>query len=188
MESEIDLMRKNIRRLVENEIKPGVKDWEKKGQIPESIISRLSELGIFALTVPEEEGGIGYGATALTTSLEELARGSASVSLIVLLQNSIIAKTLSLAGEKSLLSQLIEGSLLGGGGVFDRSFDFQSNQLTAAGEFLIYSPGKVFVLMDQNRTYLLKDGIEVQPTTDVLAFHGAGIGSFKVESGPVAFS
>jgi alkylation response protein AidB-like acyl-CoA dehydrogenase len=188
MESEINLMRKNIVRLVENEIKPKVKEWEKDGKIPDPVITKLAEMGIFGLAIPEEEGGIGYGATALTASLEELARGSASVALIVLIQNSLIARILSLSAEKETLAEVIEGGSLGGGGLFDGTFQFQSDRLTGEGAFLIKGTGKIYVLIDREKTYLLKEGIEITPTTDVLAFHSAGIATFRIESVPVVFS
>lgn len=188
MESEINLLRKNISRLVTSEIKPKVKDWEKEGEFPDSIFSKLSELGMFGLTTPEELGGIGYGAEVLATAVEELARGSSSIAMIVLLQNSLIAQTLIKAGKRELLGQLAEGQLLGGGGIFDGEFTITDGRLSGEGDFLLNGKGKIYAIWTKDNAFLIETGLELNHCHEVLALHGADICSFKMKEASVGFS
>ena len=43
--------------------------------IPLDLVAKLSELGVFGLTIPEEYGGLGLGKIAMCVVTEELSRG-----------------------------------------------------------------------------------------------------------------
>ncbi|RKX71341.1 hypothetical protein DRP53_01885 [candidate division WOR-3 bacterium] len=185
MESEIGLLRKNISRLVSDEIKPEVKEWEKGGRLPSEILARLSEIGLFGLTIPEEHGGIGYGAEVLVAALDELARGSASLALFLLFQNSLVGEMLTLAKEEDLIAALIEGKSFGGGAIFPEGLK-EEGGLSGEGSFLINGAGDFFVLVGKEKSYLI-DTIESTPVA-TLAFRDLQISSFVVRDVPVRFS
>ncbi len=72
----LELMRDQIRRFVTDQVVPAAHEWHLKDQlIPMAIIDQMAALGLFALGVPEEYGGLGMGKIAMCVVTEELSRG-----------------------------------------------------------------------------------------------------------------
>jgi len=55
----IRLMRDTVHRFVRNELEPISQKVEEEEKIPESIVQKMRELGLFGLSIPEEYGGMG---------------------------------------------------------------------------------------------------------------------------------
>jgi (2S)-methylsuccinyl-CoA dehydrogenase len=69
-------IRQEMRRFAEREITPHAQAWHRNNQlIPLDVISQMSALGVFGLTVPQEHGGLGLGKRAMCVVAEELSRG-----------------------------------------------------------------------------------------------------------------
>jgi (2S)-methylsuccinyl-CoA dehydrogenase len=69
-------MRDQMRRFAEAEVLPHAHEWHLKNEyIPTDVLDKLSELGVFALTLPEAFGGLGLGKEAMCVVSEELSRG-----------------------------------------------------------------------------------------------------------------
>jgi (2S)-methylsuccinyl-CoA dehydrogenase len=69
-------IRQEMRRFAEREIAPHAQAWHRNNQlIPLDVIARMSALGVFGLTVPQEHGGLGLGKQAMCVVGEELSRG-----------------------------------------------------------------------------------------------------------------
>ncbi len=65
-----------MRRFCLDEVYPHAHEWHlKNAYIPLEIIQKLSELGVFGLSLPEEYGGMGLGKEAMCVASEELSRG-----------------------------------------------------------------------------------------------------------------
>jgi acyl-CoA dehydrogenase len=73
---EYELLRDQVRRFVEKEIKPQADRWEEEGFIPRPILRRMGELGFFGIRYPVEYGGVGMDAVASTVFAEELGRST----------------------------------------------------------------------------------------------------------------
>ena len=70
------MIRDQFNKFVEEHITPHAHEWHLKDElIPMSVIDKMSELGIFGLTIPEEYGGLGMSKLAMCIVTEELARG-----------------------------------------------------------------------------------------------------------------
>ena len=54
---EHELLRTQIRRFVNTEIKPHGLKWEEQGYVPREILRRMGELGFFGIRYPAEYGG-----------------------------------------------------------------------------------------------------------------------------------
>ena len=53
-------MRETMRRFVETKVAPHAHQWHlDNAYVPIEIVKELAELGVFALTLPEEYGGLG---------------------------------------------------------------------------------------------------------------------------------
>jgi (2S)-methylsuccinyl-CoA dehydrogenase len=69
-------IRNEMRRFSEAEVVPSAQEWHLKDEyIPLPLIAKMSELGVFSLTLPEEYGGLGLGKEAMCVISEELSRG-----------------------------------------------------------------------------------------------------------------
>ncbi|MBU2582799.1 MAG: acyl-CoA/acyl-ACP dehydrogenase [Alphaproteobacteria bacterium] len=65
-----------MRRFSLAEVVPHAHEWHLANDyIPMEIIEKVSELGVFGLTIPEELGGLGLGKEAMCVVSEELSRG-----------------------------------------------------------------------------------------------------------------
>ena len=65
-----------FKKFVEDDVAPYAHEWHLKDElIPMEVINKMSELGIFGLTIPEEYGGLGMSKLSMCVVTEELARG-----------------------------------------------------------------------------------------------------------------
>ncbi len=70
------MFRDQIRRFVEARVAPHAPDWHDNDRlIPLEVIAELAEMGVFGVTVPEDQGGLGLGRLAMCLVSEELSRG-----------------------------------------------------------------------------------------------------------------
>ena len=68
-------MREQMRRFGQTEVLPHAHGWHLKNQyIPLELLAKLSDLGVFGLTIPEEFGGLGLGKESMCLVSEELSR------------------------------------------------------------------------------------------------------------------
>ncbi len=76
MDEMMDQMRDEMRRFISDNVAPHAHDWHLNNDyVPLEIIDKLAELGVFALTLPEEYGGMGLGKESMCVVSEELSRG-----------------------------------------------------------------------------------------------------------------
>jgi (2S)-methylsuccinyl-CoA dehydrogenase len=76
LDETITAMREEMHRFSEAEVVPHAQEWHLKDEyVPMELIGQMSELGVFALTLPEEYGGLGLGKEAMCVVSEELSRG-----------------------------------------------------------------------------------------------------------------
>ncbi|WP_257350402.1 acyl-CoA dehydrogenase family protein [Pseudalkalibacillus decolorationis] len=74
MVNELDQMKTMIRNFVENEIDPCAQQIEDEDTIPQHLVKKAKELGLFGMSIPEEYGGIGLNAVGKAIVLEQLGR------------------------------------------------------------------------------------------------------------------
>jgi (2S)-methylsuccinyl-CoA dehydrogenase len=71
---------REFRKFTDREVKPIAQDVHRKDVlIPMELLTKMSELGVFGLTIPEEYGGLGLGKIAMCVVTEELSRGYVGV-------------------------------------------------------------------------------------------------------------
>jgi alkylation response protein AidB-like acyl-CoA dehydrogenase len=78
-------------------------------------LTKLGELGLLGVLVPEEAGGAGMGALELAVALEELAVGDAGLAAAVAMHNAGALGWLMRAGDshKQLIAELATGAKIG---------------------------------------------------------------------------
>ncbi len=69
-------MRETMRRFIETRVAPHAHQWHlDNAYVPLEIVKELADLGVFALTLPEEFGGLGLSKESMCVVSEELSRG-----------------------------------------------------------------------------------------------------------------
>lgn len=116
LDDTLEAMRGEIIRFVEAEVKPYAHEWHlKNAYIPLETITKMNELGVFGLTIPEEFGGLGLGKEAMCVVSEELSRGYIGVGSLG--TRSEIAAELILGGgtdeqKQTWLPKIASGEVL----------------------------------------------------------------------------
>ena len=97
LDEDYEMIRDQFRRFADEKVIPFAHEWHLKDElIPMEIISEMSELGVFGLTIPENLGGFGMSKTAMCVVSEELSRGYIGVGSLG--TRTEIAAELILAG------------------------------------------------------------------------------------------
>lgn len=92
---------KNVRSSIEQLLKPHEKDfreWDAKGEMPDSFLEEMRQFGLFSLLIPEAHGGMAMSTTAYSRTLQELASWDGSVAVTVGAHSSIGMRGLLLFG------------------------------------------------------------------------------------------
>jgi len=111
------LIKGEIEKFAAAELEPIASDIEKDGLIPPDIMRKISEMGLLGLTIPESYGGSGLDVTSLCIALEELAKSTASLAMIVAVNNCLVTYPLTEFGtadiKEEYLSKISDGSIGG---------------------------------------------------------------------------
>jgi (2S)-methylsuccinyl-CoA dehydrogenase len=116
LDETFEAIRTEMRRFADAEVVPHAQDWHRaNAYIPMEVISGLSEMGVFGLTIPEEYGGMGLGKVAMCVVSEELSRGYIGVGSLG--TRSEIAAELILVGgtdaqKRHYLPKIASGEIL----------------------------------------------------------------------------
>ncbi len=98
-EDYIPLLRE-VRETVEKVVKPRAKEIEESDEFPLDIVHRFFDEGYLQVLIPKELGGAGRDITSLCIISEEMAKVSASLSLLVIVQ-TVGTLPLLIAGSES---------------------------------------------------------------------------------------
>ena len=76
LDDTLDSIREEMRKFADDRVAPYAQQWHLKNQyIPLDVITQMSELGVFSLTIPEDYEGMGLGRESMCVVSEELSRG-----------------------------------------------------------------------------------------------------------------
>jgi len=97
LDDTLESIREEMRRFADSEVIGEAQSWHRTNSyIPMEVISQMSELGVFGLTIPEQFGGMGLGKESMCVVSEELSRGYIGVGSLG--TRSEIASELILGG------------------------------------------------------------------------------------------
>ncbi len=88
---EHEMLRTQVRRFVDTEIKPHALAWEEQGCVPRDVLRRMGSLGFFGIRYPARYGGSEMDALATVVLAEELGRSTFSGVAITALVHSDMA-------------------------------------------------------------------------------------------------
>ncbi len=83
------ITRKTVRDFVEREIIPESMKYDESQEFPAHWATKMGQLGLLGIFVPEKYGGSGLDTVCYAITIEELARGDASASVIAAVCNGL---------------------------------------------------------------------------------------------------
>jgi (2S)-methylsuccinyl-CoA dehydrogenase len=116
LDETFEAIRGEMRRFAEAEVVPHAQSWHRaNAYIPLEVITGLSAMGVFGLTISEAYGGLGLGKVAMCVVSEELSRGYIGVGSLG--TRSEIAAELILVGgtdaqKQEYLPKIASGEIL----------------------------------------------------------------------------
>ena len=94
------MFRDMVRDFARQEIAPIAHEMDVKGEMPESLVQKMRDQGFFGLSFPEEYSGLGVDTVTYALVVEELARVSAGVCIMVTVHNSVGLYPVSMFGNE----------------------------------------------------------------------------------------
>ncbi len=83
------ILRDTVRAFAESEIRPVARELDDREEFSVELTTKMGELGLFGIVVPEEYGGQGMDALASVIAIEELARVDGSQAATVAAGNAL---------------------------------------------------------------------------------------------------
>ena len=102
---EYEPLLREVREIAEKVVKPRAKEIEESDEFPEDMANRFFKEGYLQILIPRHLGGIGKDITSFCIVSEEIAKVSASMSLLVIVQ-SVGTLPILLSGNDSQKSEL----------------------------------------------------------------------------------
>lgn len=179
---------KYIKKFAETEVKPLAKEIDEKLDVPQHLIDRMTELGIFASYIPQEYGGAGLSFSFLVRVIEELSKACPSTALVLDGALTLFAEPVLMFGseylKKKYLSQVAKGAI---GGLAltepNAGSDAAAIKTTAVkkGNKFILNGNKIFISNGRLAKFFVVDAV-----TDPLKGY-KGISTFVVDAGTPGF-
>ncbi|HUR62703.1 MAG TPA: acyl-CoA dehydrogenase family protein [Candidatus Thermoplasmatota archaeon] len=183
------LIRDMTRSFVAEHIEPFVRDWERNGEHPHDIYTKMAAQGLLGAPFPTEYGGGGLDAVSYAILTEELAKGCSSLRTSISVHGSLCGSTIKSFGspeqKKKWLPDMAVGKKLGAWALTEpgSGSDAAGMQTTARrqGEHYVLNGTKAWISNGG-----LADHVIVYAKTNKDLKH-KGISCFLVEKGTPGF-
>ncbi len=177
-----------VKEFAAKEVKPLAREIDKKKEVPESIINRMRELGLFQSYIPRKYGGAGLSFSFLTRVIEELSKACPSTALVLDGALTLFADPLIMFGSEELkkkyLTQIANGEI-GGLAITETGSgsDAASIRTTAEkkGSSYVINGSKIFISNGRISKFFV-----VSAVTDKSKGH-RGISTFVVDADAPGF-
>jgi alkylation response protein AidB-like acyl-CoA dehydrogenase len=95
------------REFADAEIAPHAAAWDREHRFPHELVPKLAELGLMAVSIPEELGGAGADFVSYMLVLEELSRADAGIGVTVAVHSSAATVPIVLFGTEEQRQELV---------------------------------------------------------------------------------
>jgi acyl-CoA dehydrogenase len=186
---EQEMMRKMVRDFAKKEVAPAVQRMEEEDLFPRELVNKMGELGLMGIPIPEEYGGAGMDFTSYIIAINEIAKESAALSVILSVHTSVGTNPILYFGseeqKQKYLPKLASGEYLGAFALTEPSAGSDAGSLRTRakkdGEHYILNGSKIFITNGgEADTYIV--------FARTSASHGSkGISAFIVEKDTEGF-
>ena len=153
LSEDTELLRREVRKFAEKEIRPHVMTWDEKKIFPRAVTKQLGEMGMMGIIFPESYGGAGMGYIEYAVVVEELSRVCGSVGISIAAHNSLCSNHIYAMGNEAqkqkYLVPLASGQALGAWGLTEpgAGSDAGAQQTTAKkeGSYWVLNGTKNFI-------------------------------------------
>lgn len=184
------LFREMVRDFAAREVAPLSKQVDEGGVFPQETVKKMGNLGLMGVAIPTAYGGAGSDNVCYAIAMEEIARSCASTSVIMSVNNSLVADALYKFGTEAqkqrYLTPLASGKLLGcfalsePGAGSDASA--QQTMVTREGDVFVLNGTKNFI------TNALEADLALVFATVDRRLRAKGVCAFLVEKGTPGFT
>jgi len=84
----------SVKEFAQAEVKPLVSKMDQEAHLDEGLLKKLFEMGLMGIDIPEEYGGAGGTFFMSILAIEALAQADAAVSVVVDVQNTLVANAI----------------------------------------------------------------------------------------------
>ena len=117
----IPAIRDMVRNFSASEIQPHIMEWDEAQHFPRAVFTRMGELGLLGMLVPEAYGGAGLGYFEYVAAIEELASVCGAIGLSMAAHNSLCTNHILMFGDEAqkqrFLPRLATGEHIGAWGL-----------------------------------------------------------------------
>ena len=182
LREEHELLRAQLRRFVESEVKPHALAWEAQGFVPREVLRRMGELGFLGIRYPAEYGGSEMDTFGSVVLAEELGRstfgGFAITALVHTDMASVhIARGGSSAQKARYLPDIVAGRKITALAVTepDAGSDVKGLRTTARrdGDRYVLNGAKMFITNGVHADLYCvaaKTGVDARPSQSISMF------------------
>ena len=101
------MMQAEARTFCKKRVLPFVEEWDKECAIPAEVLAELGELGYMSLLIPEEYDGLGVDTVTYACVMEEFARASASLEIVISVHNSLVSQAIANFASEDLKKRIL---------------------------------------------------------------------------------
>ncbi len=186
-QDELDIL-EYVKEFATREVKPLAKDIDRNKEVPDKLIQRMRELGLFQSYIPKEYGGAGLSFSFLVRVIEELSKACPSTALVLDGALTLFADPLIMFGSEDLkkryLSKIAEGDI-GGLAITETSAGSDAASIKTRaekkGDHYILNGSKIFISNGRISKFFV-----VSAVTDPSKGH-RGISTFVVDADAPGF-
>jgi acyl-CoA dehydrogenase len=192
LSEEHEMLRAQVRRFVETEVKPHADAWETDGMVPRAVLRRMGELGFLGIRYPEDYGGSAMNTFGSVILAEELGKSTfGGFAITVLVHTDMASVHIANAGSPAQKAERLPGIIAGEKIVAvavtepDAGSDVKGIRTTARreGETYVLNGAKMFITNGVHADYYC---VAAKTSTD--ARPSQSVSMFLVEKGTPGFT
>ncbi len=101
------MFRDMVRDFARQEIAPIAQQMDEEGGMPDSLVEKMMASGFFGLAFPEQYGGLGADTITYGLVVEELAKASAGVCVMLTVHNSVGSYPVAMFGSEEIKKEFL---------------------------------------------------------------------------------
>ncbi len=184
------MIREMIRDFGDKHIRPKMMEWDESQYFPREVFTKLGELGLMGVLVPEEYGGSGFGYFEYVTAITELGKVCGSIALSMAAHNSLCTgHILAFANEeqkRKYLPKLASAEWIGAWGLTEANTGSDAMRMKCVaqedGDYYILNGTKNWI------THGISGDVVVVLARTGELLDSRGITAFVIERGTPGFS